>query len=85
MTLREVILDFLQWNDRNGCFTDAECIKQGYEPFTMVEAVQLLEVQLNDLCISYTDVDMDNLMPLTLQASLLLSEGASYQAIIDLI
>lgn len=30
---REVILKFLQWNDKNGCFTDENCKEQGQKIF----------------------------------------------------
>lgn len=30
---REIILEFLQWNDKNGCFTDKKCKEQGQKPF----------------------------------------------------
>lgn len=31
---REQIIDFLQWNDPNGIYTDERSIAEGYEPMT---------------------------------------------------
>jgi len=39
--MREKILNFMQWNDRNGCYTDKNCIEEGYEPLTFKEAIKM--------------------------------------------
>ena len=39
---REAVIAWLQWNDRNGCYTDADCEAEGMEPLTEIEAWDLL-------------------------------------------
>jgi len=40
--LRLSIIALLDWNDKNGFFTDADCIAEGYEPLSLAEAIELL-------------------------------------------
>lgn len=35
---RDSIIRWLQWNDRNGCYSDEEAINEGLEPLTLREA-----------------------------------------------
>ena len=42
------ILDFLQWNDRNGCYTDENCDLEGFSRFSYNEAIKLFFGVIND-------------------------------------
>lgn len=46
---REAILEFLQWNDPNGVYTDAVSKEEGYEPLSYDEALIELEGVINEL------------------------------------
>lgn len=46
---REAILEFLQWNDPNGVYTDALSKEEGYEPLSYDEALIELEGVINEL------------------------------------
>lgn len=46
---REAILEFLQWNDPNGVYTDTASRDEGYEPLDYDEAILELEGVINDL------------------------------------
>lgn len=35
---RNSIIRWLAWNDRNGCYTDADCASEGLEPLTLEDA-----------------------------------------------
>lgn len=39
---REEIIEWLQWNDRNGDYDDASAAMQGLPPLTREEAVEIL-------------------------------------------
>lgn len=39
---REVVLDWLQWNDANGCFTDERAAVEDFDPMTLDEAWSLV-------------------------------------------
>ncbi len=45
---RERILAWLQWNDPNGCHTDALARAEGMEPHTLDSAWDALETMLAD-------------------------------------
>lgn len=44
---RKSILLFLQWNDKNGCYTDEECKQQGYKPFGKKDTIKLFFSTIN--------------------------------------
>lgn len=46
---REAILEFLQWNDPNGAYTDTASEAEGYDILTYDEALIELEGVINDL------------------------------------
>lgn len=46
---REAILEFLQWNDPDGAYTDVVSAEEGYEPLSYDEALIELEGVINDL------------------------------------
>lgn len=46
---REAILEFLQWNDPNGVYTDTVSKAEGYESLSYDEALIELEGVINDL------------------------------------
>jgi hypothetical protein len=46
---REAILEFLQWNDPNGVYTDTVSKAEGYESLSYDEALIELEGIINDL------------------------------------
>lgn len=46
---REAILEFLQWNDPNGVYTDAVSRDEGYDPLSYDEALIELEGVINEL------------------------------------
>jgi hypothetical protein len=39
---REQIIEWLQWNDHNGCYSDAESAHEGLSPLTREQAVELI-------------------------------------------
>jgi hypothetical protein len=41
------IIRWLVWNDRNGCYTDAECESEGLEPISLDDARLLMIEQAN--------------------------------------
>jgi len=46
---REAILEFLQWNDPNGVYTDTVSKAEGYESLSYDEALIELEGVINEL------------------------------------
>lgn len=38
---RDSLIAWMAWNDRNGCFTDADCESEGMEPFKLADAREL--------------------------------------------
>lgn len=46
---REAILEFLQWNDPNGVYTDSVSKQEGYDPLDYDEALIELEGVINEL------------------------------------
>jgi len=45
---REAILEFLQWNDPNGVYTDSVSKEEGYGPLSYDEALIELEGVINE-------------------------------------
>lgn len=45
---RKRILNFLQWNDRNGCYTDEKCDLEGFSRFSYNEAIKFFFGVIND-------------------------------------
>src|SRR5689334_16491422 len=45
---REKILQALQWNDRNGCYTDRLAKMEGYEPLTKRQAIEMVVEAISD-------------------------------------
>lgn len=46
--MREKIINFLQWNDRNGCYTDENCDIEGVERMTYEDAVKYFFGVMNE-------------------------------------
>lgn len=46
--MREKIISFLQWNDRNGCYTDKNCDIEGVERMTYEDAVKYFFGVINE-------------------------------------
>jgi hypothetical protein len=44
------MIRWLQWNDRNGCYTDADCDLEGIERLTLETALESINVQRGELC-----------------------------------
>ncbi|CDB74688.1 putative uncharacterized protein [Clostridium sp. CAG:265] len=45
---RMLVLDFLQWNDRNGCYTDKNCDLEDLPRMTYEDAVKYFFCVIND-------------------------------------
>ena len=45
---REIILNFLQWNDRHGCYTDENCDIEGISHLSYNDAVKLFFGVINE-------------------------------------
>lgn len=45
---REYLLDMLQWNDSNGCYTDRLAESEGIRPTSKDEAVELIVETVSD-------------------------------------
>ena len=45
---REKIIDFLQWNDRHGCYTDENCDLEGVNRLTYNDAIKFFFGVIND-------------------------------------
>lgn len=56
------ILDFLQWEDSNGCYTDENCILEEVLPLTYEDAVKYFYGVLNS---EYYYTIVDNIFELT--------------------
>ncbi len=46
---RETVIAWLQWNDPNGCHTDALARAEGFDPYTHERAWEALADMLSDL------------------------------------
>jgi len=44
---RQQLLEWLEWNDRNGCYSDEECRLEGFKPWTRAEALEMVLDWLN--------------------------------------
>lgn len=53
---REAILEFLQWNDPNGAYTDTASKAEGYDILTYDEALIELEGVINELQLDQAEV-----------------------------
>lgn len=53
---REAILEFLQWNDPNGAYTDTASRDEGYDPLSYDEALIELEGVINELQLDLQEV-----------------------------
>jgi hypothetical protein len=53
---REAILEFLQWNDPNGVYTDTASRDEGYEILSYDEALIELEGVINELQLDLQEV-----------------------------
>lgn len=83
MTLREKILNFLQWNDRNGCYLDEYCKLEGFSPLTLQDSLIFLDMHMNDYFADYEDIDINNLHANTKQAAKMIYENVPYRTIIN--
>lgn len=45
---REYLLDMLQWNDRNGCYTDRLAEIEGFHPMTKEQAIEMIVENISD-------------------------------------
>lgn len=57
---RESLIEWLVWNDSNGCYTDEDSINEGYEPLTKEECIALFkpileDIKLHTFCEELTD------------------------------
>jgi len=52
---REYLLDMLQWNDRNGCWTDELAALEEMDPASKEEAVQAVVDIIRDSCWRFDD------------------------------
>ncbi len=46
---REELINWLVSNDRNGCYSDADCIAEWGEPMTRDEAIESLQMIADDI------------------------------------
>ena len=53
---RKAILEFLQWNDPNGAYTDTASRDEGYDPLSYDEALIELEGVINELQLDLQEV-----------------------------
>ena len=44
--LRLALISWLETNDRNGCYSDDDCIAEGFAPMTIAEAMESITLQL---------------------------------------
>jgi len=42
------IIDWLVWNDADGCYTDADCESEGIDPLTLDDARTIMRNAIND-------------------------------------
>lgn len=52
---REYLIDMLQWNDRNGCYTDRLAEIEGFPPLTKEQAIELIVENISDSMWRYDD------------------------------
>lgn len=52
---RESLIEWLVWNDSNGCYSDKDSIDEGYEPLTKEDCISLFKPILADLKLSVHD------------------------------
>ena len=45
---REILIEWLVWNDRNGVYRDEDSKAEGYKALTLEEAAQMVVDNLND-------------------------------------
>lgn len=89
--LRNKLINFLQWNDRNGCYTDTNCNIEGLEPLTLEEAFKRFIGALTDDMENWESIDITKALEeniLIEKAIELLSESdtvKTYKKIIHLI
>lgn len=53
---REKILQMLQWNDRNGCYTDKYAKMEGLEPITKRQAIEMVVETIDSSVWRHDDV-----------------------------
>lgn len=53
---RERILQALQWNDRNGCYTDRLAKAEGYRPMSKTQAIEYVVEFIDQGMWHYQDV-----------------------------
>jgi len=44
---RNDVINWLCWNDRNGCYRDDDAIAEGYDPLTLEEARDIMRGQID--------------------------------------
>jgi len=44
--LRKKCIEWLEWNDGNGIYNDVDSKNEGLQPLTVVEALELIEEQI---------------------------------------
>lgn len=52
---REDLLDLLQWNDGNGCYTDKLAKSEGFPPLTKEQAIDMIVAVVSDSIWRYDD------------------------------
>lgn len=45
---REYLINMLQWNDRNGCYSDDQGAAEGFPPLTKEEAIEMIVDNISD-------------------------------------
>lgn len=65
--LRLAIIDFLQWNDRNGCYTDENCDSEDVPRVTYEESIKYFFGVVNDdaysqISESMADIEYEQVM-----------------------
>lgn len=59
--VRTTILEFLVWNDRNGCFLDVDVLALNQHPFTLYEAkLMFWDVLFRDILLA--NITYDNIL-----------------------
>lgn len=44
---RNDVINWLCWNDRNGCYRDDDAIAEGYDPLTLEQAREIMARQID--------------------------------------
>ena len=44
---RNDVINWLCWNDRNGCYRDDDAIAEGYDPLTLEQAREIMRGQID--------------------------------------